>query len=326
MKIAFFGTKPYDRTWFEPLSKEYGHQILFIQGLLTMDTIPLAQGCGAVCVFVNDKVDSELIDTLHQMGVQAILLRSAGFNHVDIQAAKGKLHVLRVPNYSPSAVAEFAAALLLTLNRKTHKAYNRTRDFNMTINGLSGMDLKGKTAGIIGTGQIGQAMIQILKGFGMKILGYDVYPNADLGIEYTDLDTLIQQSDVISLHCPLTKDTYHIIDDKKMEKMKAGVYLINTSRGALIDSFALLHALRNHQIFGGVGLDVYEEEDGVFYEDFSDRIVKDDILARLITFPNVLITSHQGFFTQDALEAIARTTLENASAVENGNSLINEVL
>lgn len=325
MKIAFFGAKPYDRVWFEPLSKEYGHQILFIQGLLTMDTIPLAQGCGAVCVFVNDKVDCELIDKLTEMGVKAILLRSAGFNHVDVKAAKGKLHVLRVPNYSPSAVAEFAVSLLLTLNRKTHKAYTRTRDFNMTIDGLSGTDLQGKTAGIIGTGKIGQSMIRIMKGFDMNILGYDVYPNPDLDIQYTDLDTLIQQSDVISLHCPLTKDTYHIIDEKKIEIMKKGVYLINTSRGALIDSFALLHSLRNQHIFGGVGLDVYEEEDGVFYEDFSDRIVKDDILARLITFPNVLITSHQGFFTREALEAIARTTLENASAIEKGENLVNEV-
>lgn len=326
MKIAFYGTKPYDRLWFEPLSKKYGHEILFIDGLLTMDTVSLATGCGAVCVFVNDKVDKELIDTLYQMNVQGILLRSAGFNHVDVKATKGKLPILRVPSYSPEAVAEFGAALLLTINRQTHRAYARTRDFNMTINGLMGTDLHGKTAGIIGTGKIGRAMIQILKGFGMNILAYDLYPDHGLDVEYTDLDYLIANSDCISLHCPLTDGTYHLINNKTISMMKKGVYLINTSRGALIDSHALLENLRSTDIFAGVALDVYEEEDGVFYEDYSNRIILDDTLARLTTFPNVLITSHQGFFTKEALKAIAETTLFNATCLEKKQEFVNEVL
>lgn len=326
MKIAFYGTKPYDRLWFEPLSEEYGHEILFIEGLLTMNTVSLANGCGAVCVFVNDKVDKELIDILYQMGVKGILLRSAGFNNIDIKAAKAKLHVLRVPSYSPEAVAEFAAALLLTINRQTHRAYARTRDFNMTINGLMGTDLHGKTAGVIGTGKIGRAMIQILKGFGMNILAYDLYPDHGLDVEYTDMDYLIANSDCISLHCPLTDETYHLINEKNISIMKKGVYLINTSRGALIDSLALLDSLRDGDTFGGVALDVYEEEDGVFYEDYSNRVILDDILARLTTFPNVLITSHQGFFTKEALEAIARTTLFNATCLEKKERSVNEVL
>ena len=326
MKIAFYGTKPYDRLWFEPLSKEYGHEILFIEELLTMDTVSLANGCGAVCVFVNDKVDKKLIDTLYEMKVSGILLRCAGFNHVDIKAAKDKLHILRVPSYSPEAVAEFATALLLTINRKTHRAYAKTRDFNMTIDGLMGTDLHGKTAGIIGTGKIGRAMIQILKGFGMNILAYDLYPNHGLDVEYTDMDYLIANSDCISLHCPLTDETYHLINEKNISIMKKGVYLINTSRGALIDSLALLESLRDDNIFGGVALDVYEEEDGVFYEDYSNRVILDDILARLTTFPNVLITSHQGFFTKEALESIAKTTLFNATCLEKKEESVNEVL
>jgi D-lactate dehydrogenase len=326
MKIAFYGTKPYDRVWFEPLSQEYGHEILFIEGLLTKDTISLAKDCQAVCIFVNDRVDAQLIDTLYQMGVKGILLRSAGFNHVDIKSAKNKLHVLRVPSYSPEAVAEFAIALLLTINRKTHRAYARTRDFNMTIQGLMGTDFHGKTAGIIGTGKIGRSMIRILKGFGMNILAYDLYPDHSLDVEYTEIDYLISNSDVISLHCPLTEQTYHLINEKTIALMKKGVYLVNTSRGALIDSKALLESLRNTKIFGGVALDVYEEEDGVFYEDHSDKVILDDILARLTTFPHVLITSHQGFFTKEALEAIARTTLFNATCLEKNDELINEVL
>lgn len=326
MKIAFYGTKSYDRLWFEPLSKKYGHEILFIEGLLTMDTVSLATGCGAVCVFVNDKVNKELIDTLYQMNVQGILLRSAGFNHIDVKASKGKLPILRVPSYSPEAVAEFGAALLLTINRQTHRAYARTRDFNMTISGLMGTDLHGKTAGIIGTGKIGRAMIQILKGFGMNILAYDLYPDHGLDVEYTDLDYLIANSDCISLHCPLTDETYHLINTETISMMKKGIYLINTSRGALIDSHALLDKLRSTDTFAGVALDVYEEEDGVFYEDYSNRVILDDTLARLTTFPNVLITSHQGFFTKEALESIARTTLFNATCLEKKEEFVNEVL
>jgi D-lactate dehydrogenase len=260
------------------------------------------------------------------MGVKGILLRSAGFNHVDIKSANNKLHVLRVPSYSPEAVAEFAMALLLTINRKTHRAYARTRDFNMTIQGLMGSDFHGKTAGIIGTGKIGRSMIRILKGFGMNILAYDLYPDHSLDVEYTEIDYLISNSDVISLHCPLTEQTYHLINEKTISLMKQGVYLVNTSRGALIDSKALLESLRNTKTFGGVALDVYEEEDGVFYEDHSDKVILDDILARLTTFPHVLITSHQGFFTKEALESIARTTLFNATCLEKNEELINEVL
>ncbi|KIR02493.1 D-lactate dehydrogenase [Lachnospiraceae bacterium TWA4] len=326
MKIAFYGAKPYDRVWFEPLSKEYGHELLFIDSLLTTDTIPLANSCQAVCVFVNDRVNKELIDILAKMNVKGILLRCAGFNNVDIQAANGKIKVLRVPSYSPEAIAEFAVALLLTINRKTHRAYSRTRDFNMTIQGLMGMDLHGKTAGVIGTGKIGRSMIKILQGFGMKILAYDLYPDYSLDIEYTNLDTLFSSSDVISLHCPLTEETHHLINKETISKMKQGVYLVNTSRGALIDSADLLDSLRTTKIFGGVALDVYEEEEGLFYEDNSDKVIHDDILARLTTFPHVLITSHQAFFTNEALEAIARVTLENATALENNKTLTNEVI
>lgn len=324
MRIAFYGTKPYDKTWFEPLGKEYGFDIHFIELPCNHDTIGLAKGHDAVCIFVNDTMDAFMIDTLCEMGVKAILLRSAGFNHVDIQAAKGKIEVLRVPSYSPEAVAEFALAMLLTVNRKTHKAYNRTRDFNMSLNGLIGTDLNHKVAGVIGTGKIGQAMIRILQGLQMHVLAYDPYPNKELEVEYVGLDELFEKSDVISLHCPLTEQTSHIINRESIEKMKDGVYLVNTSRGGLIDTEALIEGLLKKK-FGGVGLDVYEEEDGVFYEDCSQEIITDENLARLTTFPNVLITSHMGFFTNEAMQAIAIETLENAYAVENGLPLTNRV-
>lgn len=324
MRIAFYGTKPYDKTWFEPLGKEYGFDIHFIELPCNHDTIGLAKGHDAVCIFVNDKMDTFMIDTLCEMGVKAILLRSAGFNHVDIQAAKGKIEVLRVPSYSPEAVAEFALAMLLTVNRKTHKAYNRTRDFNMSLNGLMGTDLNHKVAGVIGTGKIGQAMIRILQGLQMHVLAYDPYPNKELKVEYVGLDELFEKSDVISLHCPLTEQTSHIINRESIQKMKEGVYLVNTSRGGLIDTEALIEGLLEKK-FGGVGLDVYEEEDGVFYEDRSQEIITDENLARLTTFPNVLITSHMGFFTSEAMQAIAIETLENAYAVENGLPLTNRV-
>ena len=324
MRISFYGTKPYDKTWFELLGKEYGFDIHFIELPCNHDTIGLAKGHDAVCIFVNDKMDTFMIDTLCEMGVKAILLRSAGFNHVDIQAAKGKIEVLRVPSYSPEAVAEFALAMLLTVNRKTHKAYNRTRDFNMSLNGLMGTDLNHKVAGVIGTGKIGQAMIRILQGLQMHVLAYDPYPNKELKVEYVGLDELFEKSDVISLHCPLTEQTSHIINRESIQKMKEGVYLVNTSRGGLIDTEALIEGLLEKK-FGGVGLDVYEEEDGVFYEDRSQEIITDENLARLTTFPNVLITSHMGFFTSEAMQAIAIETLENAYAVENGLPLTNRV-
>lgn len=325
MKIAFYSTKPYDKIWFEPLSEGYGFKIKFIEAPISEETASLSKGSDAVCVFVNEKVDEKLINTLYEYGVKALLLRSAGFNHVDIKAAKGKLHILRVPSYSPEAVAEYAIAMLLTVNRHTHRAYARTRDFNMSINGLMGNDLNNKIAGVIGTGKIGQSVIRILKGFNMSVLAYDPYPDKSLSVEYTDFEDLIRRSDVITLHCPLTEDTHYIINKAAIDKMKDGVYLINTSRGALIDTNALIDGLVARK-FGGVGLDVYEEEDGVFFEDRSNEIVEDEALARLTTFPNVLITSHQGFFTTEAMQAIAIETLENAYALENGLPLENEVV
>lgn len=324
MKIAFYGTKPYDKKWFEPLGKDYGFEIRFIELPCNKDTIGLAKGYDAICIFVNDYVDEGMINELCEMKVKGILLRSAGFNHVDIRAAKGRIAVLRVPSYSPEAVAEFAMALLLTINRKTHKAYGRTREFDMRLNGLMGMDLNHKVAGVVGTGKIGQAMIQILKGFGMQVLAYDPYPNKSLEVEYVSIEELMKRSDVISLHCPLTTDTKHMINKDTISMMKEGVYLINTSRGGLIDTDCLIDGLLEKK-FGGVGLDVYEEEEGIFYEDRSGDIITDENLARLMTFPNVLVTSHMGFFTEEAMQAIAVETLENAYALENGMPLINMV-
>ena len=324
MKIAFYGTKPYDRIWFEPMGKEYGFDIHFIEAACNRETIFMAKGYDAICIFVNDYVDAEMINALYEMSVKAILLRSAGYNNVDVKAAEDKIIIMRVPSYSPEAVAEFSMALLLTVNRLTHKAYNRTRDFNMSLNGLMGMDLYEKTAGVIGTGKIGQAMIRILNGFQMHVLCYDPFPVEGLEAEYVSLEEIFKYSDVITLHCPLTSDTKHIINKETIAKMKNGVFLINTSRGALIDTEALIKAMLQNK-FGGVGLDVYEEEEGVFYEDRSGDIVKDDNLARLLTFPNVLVTSHMGFFTREAMQAIALTTLENAYALENGLPLVNQV-
>ncbi len=324
MKIAFFSTKPYDKIWFEPMAKEYGFEIRFYEMPFQEDTVPLARGYDAVCIFVNDCVTSRMIQQLYEMKVKALLLRSAGFNHVDVKAAEDKILVLRVPSYSPEAVAEFAMGMLLTVNRHTNKAYNRTRDFNMSLNGLMGADLYRKTAGIVGTGRIGQAMIRICNGFGMRVLACDPYPNERLEAEYVSLAELLAASDVISLHCPLTSETRHLINRQTIENMKEGAYLINTSRGGLIDTEALIDGLVAGR-FGGVGLDVYEEEEGIFYEDRSGEIIRDENLARLTTFPNVLITSHMGFFTKEAMQAIAEVTLENAYAVENGLPLVNKV-
>ena len=324
MKIAFYSTKPYDKTWFEPLGKEYGFDINFLEIPCNKDTLFLAKGYDAICVFVNDYIDAEMIEILYDMHVKGILLRSAGFNHVDVKAAEDKIAILRVPSYSPEAVAEFAMAMLLTVNRFTHKAYNRTRDFNMSLHGLMGTDLNNKTAGIVGTGKIGQAMIRICKGFGMQVMAYDPYPNKSLDVEYVDLDQIFTKSDVISLHCPLTTETKYMINKESISKMKEGVFLVNTSRGDLIETESLIEGLLQKK-FSGVGLDVYEEEDGIFYEDKSDEIITDDNLARLVTFPNVLITSHMGFFTKEAMQAIAVETLENAYSLENGLPLINQV-
>lgn len=324
MKIAFYSTKPYDKIWFEPLGKEYGFDIHFIEAACNQETVFMAKGYDAICIFVNDYVNANMIEELYEMNVKAILLRSAGFNHVDVKAAEDKVVILRVPSYSPESVAEFAMAMLLTVNRLTHKAYNRTREFNMSLNGLMGMDLFEKTAGVVGTGKIGQAMIKILNGFQMRVLFYDPYPVKGLEAEYVPLEELLKQSDVVTLHCPLTSETKHMINKESIKSMKDGVYLVNTSRGGLINTDDLINAMLERK-FGGVGLDVYEEEEGVFYEDRSNEIITDDNLARLMTFPNVLVTSHMGFFTREAMQAIAHTTLENAYALENGLPLLNQV-
>ncbi len=324
MQIAFFSTKPYDRIWFEPMAADYGFGLRFIELPFNRDTMFLAKGYDAVCIFVNDHVDRQMIGWLSENGVRGLLLRSAGFNHVDVRAAKGRIAVLRVPSYSPEAVAEYAMAMLLTVNRYTHKAYGRTREFNMSINGLMGTDLYHKVAGVVGTGKIGQAMIRIFQGFGMQVLAFDPYPNEGQGVRYVSREELFARADFISLHCPLTPQTRYLINRKTIREMKDGVYLVNTSRGALIDTQALIEALAAKK-FGGVGLDVYEEEEGLFYEDCSSRIIQDENLARLVTFPNVLVTSHMGFFTVEAMQAIAHETLENAYALEHGLPLKNLV-
>jgi len=325
MRVAFYSTKPYDKIYFEPLSHQYDIELHFLEAPCIEETISLAAGHDAICIFVNDYMNENMIKRAAEMGVRAILLRSAGFNNVDIKAAaKHNIPVLRVPSYSPEAVAEYAMAMLLTVNRKTHRAYTRTRDFNMSINGFMGTDLHGKVAGVIGTGKIGQAMINILKGFGMQVLAYDPYPNASLDVEYCNKEQLFENADVITLHCPLTPETKHIIQAKTIELMKDNVYLINTSRGDLIRTEDLIDGLLKKK-FAGVGIDVYEEEGGVFYEDCSNEIIADENLARLMTFPNVLVTSHMGFFTREAVRAIAEVTLENADAVNRGLELVNAV-
>lgn len=324
MKIAFYSTKPYDRIWFEPMGRDYGFDIHFIELPCNEETVFLAKGYDAICIFVNDHVNAKMIEQLYEMKVKAILLRSAGFNHVDVTAAADKLVLLRVPSYSPEAVAEFAMAMILTVNRYTHKAYGRTRDFNMNINGFMGRDLYHKIAGVIGTGKIGQAMIRIFNGFSMHVMAYDPFPNPNLDVEYASLEEVLKNADFLSLHCPLTHETSHIINAQSISMMKEGVCLVNTSRGGLIDTEAVIDGLISRKI-GGLGLDVYEEEEGVFYEDRSNEIMRDENLARLTTFPNVLITSHMGFFTKEAMQAIAQVTLENAYALENGLPLVNRV-
>jgi len=304
MKIAFYDAKPYDRIWFDAYAPEYGYVIKYIESRLSLETVVLAKNCDAVCIFVNDSVTKDVVDELDVLGVKVILLRCSGYNNVDFEAVYEKIHVLRVPAYSPYAVAEYATALLLSVNRKTHRAYVRTRDYNFNINGLVGMDLHGKTAGVVGTGKIGQIMIQILKGFGMKVIAYDPFPAKDTDIEYVKLDELWKQSDVISLHCPLTPETSYIVNEESLSKMKSTVILVNTSRGGLVDTAALIEAVKSRKI-GGVGLDVYEEEDEYFFEDRSNDILADEALVRLMSFPNVLVTSHQAFFTQEAMQAIA---------------------
>lgn len=310
MKYAFFDTKPYDIPSFEKYGNENEIEFKFFETKLNRDTASLAKGCDGVCVFVNDTVDAEVIDKLYSMGVKAVALRCAGYNNVDVKHSFGKLHIFHVPAYSPYAVAEHAIAMLLTSIRRIHKAYIRTKDFNFSLSGLTGFDLYGKTVGVIGTGRIGRVFIDICKGFGMKVLAYDKFPARDSGIEYVDLDTLFAKSDIISLHCPLTEETKHMIDASAINKMKKGVVIINTSRGALIDADALLAGIKSRQV-GAACLDVYEEESDIFFEDFSGHIMDDDTLARLISMPNVIVTSHQAFLTEEALNNIAETTVKN---------------
>ena len=310
MKIAFFDAKSYDRPSFERYGAAAGVAFKYFDTHLCADTVGLAAGFDGVCAFVNDVLDAEVIDRLVSYGVRVIALRCAGFNNVDVRHAEGKIPVLRVPAYSPYAVAEHAMAMLLTLVRRTHKAYIRTKDFNFSLGGLIGFDLHGKTVGVVGTGKIGRVFVDICRGFGMRVLAYDKYPTPALGVPYVSLETLFRESDVISLHCPLTDETYHMIHSESIEQMKKGVIVINTSRGALIDAEALLGGIKQRQI-GGACLDVYEEESELFFEDFSGHIVEDDILARLISMPNVLVTSHQAFLTEEALDNIAATTVGN---------------
>ena len=321
-RIAFYDAKPYDRETFDGI--DGGYEIEYIDSKLSAQTAVLSRGCDAVCAFVNDVIDSRTIEILYDNGVRVIAMRCAGYSNVDFRAAYGKIHVVRVPAYSPHAVAEHAAALLLSLNRKIHKAYNRTRDFNFSIVGLTGTDLHGKTAGVIGTGRIGQAFIGICKGMGMKVIAYDPYPLKDAEFEYAELERLLRESDVISLHCPLTEDNERMLNEESFAMMKKGVFLINTSRGALIDSEALLEALNNGTV-RGAGLDVYEEESDFFFEDCSDIVNMDDVLSLLISKPNVLLTSHQAFLTDEALYGIAQTTYKNLDEFSSGGDLTNEV-
>ena len=324
MKVAFYDTKPYDRPSFEAQGEAHGIRFKFFETRLNEDTATLAKGCDAVCVFVNDNVNAAVIDLLSEMGIRVLLLRCAGFNNVDLRHANGRLTVLRVPAYSPYAVAEHAMALLLTSIRRIHKAYIRTRDFNFSLNNMVGFDLHGKTVGVVGTGKIGRCFVSICRGFGMKVLCYDPFPADDPSLTYVPPDELFRESDIISFHCPLTPETRHMVNAASMERMKKGVVLINTSRGALIDSEALLAGIKSRKI-GAACLDVYEEESDIFFEDNSGHILEDDTLARLISMPNVIVTSHQAFLTEEALANIAETTVRNLLDFQAGTVGANEV-
>lgn len=330
MRIAVFSTKSYDRAFLEAsnVAHAHGHQFTFFEPRLSRETAALAARHEAVCVFVNDQLTSEVLSILHTQGIKLVALRCAGFNNVDLTTAeKLGITVVRVPAYSPYAVAEHTVAMMLSLNRKIYRAHNRVREMNFSLDGLIGFDMHGRTVGVIGTGQIGQVLVGIVRGFGCKILAHDPYPNpavAEMGATYVDLPTLYRESDIITLHCPLTPETRHMIDEAAIDQMKRGVMLINTSRGALLDTPAVVEGLKREQV-GYLGMDVYEEEVDVFFEDLSGHVLQDDILARLLTFPNVLMTSHQAFLTQDALQNIADTTLNNISAFGRDGSTPNAV-
>lgn len=324
MKIAVYSTKNWVRQSFDSANKNNRFHLNYLEARLDMHTASLAAGHEAVCVFVNDDLGSDVVRELKRQGVQTIALRCAGFNNVDLKTASEEgLQVVRVPAYSPYAVAEHALGLILALNRRYHRAYNRIREGNFSLDGLLGYDIHGKTIGVIGTGKIGQIFCQMMKGFECRILAYDKYPNEDLkakGVEYTSKEKLYEQSDIINLHCPLNHETYHMINDYAIKAMKPGVTIINTSRGPLINSTSVINGLKSGKI-GYLGLDVYEEEGDLFFEDLSDQVIQDDTFVRLQTFPNVLITAHQGFFTKEAVDNIAETTLKNLEDVEvHGNS------
>jgi len=326
MKIAFFSAQPYDKEYFERYNGK--HEIAFFEVQLNEQTVNLAKGCDAICGFVNDKLNASVIKALAETGIKIIAQRCAGFNNVDITAAKeNKIAVVRVPAYSPHAVAEHALALIMTLNRKTHKAYNRVREGNFSLDRLTGFDLYGKTVGVIGTGKIGQCFAHIMLGLGCKVLAFDIIAGKELeaaGVQYLPLKDLLQQSDIVSLHCPLTEQTMHIINNSTLDMMKNGAMLINTSRGALIDTKAAIAALKKGKL-GYLGIDVYEQEEKLFFHDLSENIIEDDVIMRLLSFPNVLITSHQGFLTDEALTQIALITLQNLSDFEQGKKLENAV-
>ncbi len=328
-KIIFFDIKDYDKEFFKKYEKNYNFEMTFLKVRLTEETANLTKGYDVVCGFANDNINKETIDIMVENGIKLLAMRCAGFNNVSLKDIHNRFKVVRVPAYSPHAIAEYTVGLILAVNRKIHKAYVRTREGNFSINGLMGFDLDGKTAGIIGTGKIGQILIKILKGFEMKVIAYDLYPNQkaadELGFEYVSLDELYAKSDIISLNCPLTKDTQYMINRRSMLKMKDGIILVNTGRGQLIDSADLVEALKDKKI-GAVALDVYEEEENYFFEDKSNQVIEDDILGRLLSFYNVLITSHQAYFTKEAVDAITVTTLNNIRDFVEGKPLVNEVL
>ncbi len=328
MKIAFFDTHNFERNIFQRENQKYKHEITFFETRLTEQTANLAVGYTGICAFVNDRLDSKTLRAISVGGTRLVALRSAGFNHVDLESARDLgIRIVRVPEYSPHAVAEHAVALILSLNRKIHRTYNRVREGNFSLDGLVGFDLHKKTVGILGTGRIGSVMARIMTGFGCSVLAYDRTQNSTLtalGVQYVGIGELLKKSDIISLHMPLTPETRHLIDAKALSVTKPGMMLINTGRGALIDTPALIQFLKSGHI-GYAGLDVYEEEEGIFFENLSDQIIQDDQLARLLTLPNVLLTSHQAFLTEEALGNIAQTTLQNVSEFENGNNLCNEV-
>lgn len=328
IKIAFFDTKSYDRESFEKLNKDFGFDIHYYKERLSMNTVALAKGKDVVCIFVNAECDHRVIDELVANGVKLIALRCAGFNNVDLQAAKERIRVVRVPAYSPHAVAEYAMTLMLTLNRKVYRSVYRTREGNFKLNGLLGFDMYGKTVGLIGMGRIAKELIKICRGFGMNVVAYDLYPDHAFAEEHqvkiVTLDELYEESDIISLHCPLTEETKFIINNESITKMKYGAIIINTGRGKLIKTEDLINGLRTHQL-GGAALDVYEEEQNYFYEDRSDKMIDDDKLALLLMMPNVIVTSHQAFFTREALHNIGLTTLQNIKDCFDGKELANEV-